>query len=72
MGMNRVHIYKLECSSVGCDVVRCTPHAPGFAAYPGVETEEYVAFKLDRETAELVVKLMNDAFNVGREYARQR
>lgn len=54
MGMTRVHIYRLECSNVGCDVVRCTPHAPGFQAYPSVETLEYVAVKLDRELAEKV------------------
>lgn len=70
--MSRIHIYKMQGSEDHCAVVRCTHHIPGSENHPQVETEELIASSLDRDTATKLAQALNDAFNIGREYARQR
>lgn len=67
-----VNRFRIEKSSMAADVVQISHCAPGSEHHPDVVSEGYVLTGLPLDVADDVVKAMNDAFNLGREYATWR
>jgi hypothetical protein len=54
------------------NVEQVSHHIPGYEDHPDLEVEKTVLAALAPEVAERAAKELNDAFNLGREYATQR